>query len=85
MMAPFTPFITEDLRKRLQAFKGEGNQKTEAIHLSFRPFASEYYINHDLIEEFTTIRKIINLALFIRAKNKIALKQPLKSLSIRIE
>ena len=85
MMAPFTPFITEDLRKRLQAFKGEGNQKTESIHLSFWPFASEYYINHDLIEEFTTIRKIINLALFIRAKNKIALKQPLKSLSIRIE
>lgn len=85
MMAPFTPFITEDLRKRLQAFRGEENQKTESIHLSFRPFTNKLYIDHDLMDEITTVRKAIKLALFIRSKNKIAVKQPLKSLSIRIE
>jgi len=85
MMAPFTPFITEDLRKRLQSFRGEENQKTESIHLSFWPFTNKLYIDHDLMDEITTVRKAIKLALFIRSKNKIAVKQPLKSLSIRIE
>lgn len=85
MMAPFTPFITEDLRKRLQAFRGEENQRTESIHLSFWPFTNKLYIDRDLMDEITTVRKAIKLALFIRSKNKIAVKQPLKSLSIRIE
>lgn len=85
MMAPFTPFITEDLRKRLQAFRGEENQKAESIHLSFWPFTNKLYIDHDLMDEITTVRKAIKLALFIRSKNKIAVKQPLKSLSISIE
>ena len=85
MMAPFTPFITEDLRKRLQAFRGEENQRTESIHLSFWPFTNKLYIDHDLMDEITTVRKAIKLALFIRSKNKIAVKQPLKSLSISIE
>lgn len=85
MMAPFTPFITEDLRKRLQAFRGEENQKTESIHLSFWPFTNKLYIDRDLMDEITTVRKAIKLALFIRSKNKIAVKQPLKSLSISIE
>ena len=85
MMAPFTPFITEDLRKRLQAFRGKEDQKTESIHLSFWPFTNKLYIDRDLMNEITTVRKAIKLALFIRSKNKIAVKQPLKSLSIRIE
>ena len=85
MMAPFTPFITEDLRKRLQSFRGEENHKTESIHLSFWPFTNKLYIDRDLMDEITTVRKAIKLALFIRSKNKIAVKQPLKSLSIRIE
>ena len=85
MMAPFTPFITEDLRKRLQAFREEENQKTGSIHLSFWPFTNKLYIDRDLMDEITTVRKAIKLALFIRSKNKIAVKQPLKSLSISIE
>ena len=85
MMAPFTPFITEDLRKRLQTFRGEENKKAESIHLSFWPFTNKLYIDRDLMDEITTVRKAIKLALFIRSKNKIAVKQPLKSLSISIE
>ena len=37
------------------------------------------------MDEITTVRKAIKLALVIRSKNKIAVKQPLKSLSISIE
>lgn len=85
MMAPFTPFITEDLWQKLQTFVArKENEKAESIHLSYWPFASEKYIDQQLMEEITTVRKAIKLALFIRSKNKIAVKQPLQKLSIKL-
>jgi phosphohistidine phosphatase SixA len=96
-LAPFTPFITEYLRLQLATFvayspdKGRGSEAEErfatttSIHLSTRPIANEHYINETLIDETTTIRKIIKLALFVRAKNKIAVKQPLQKLEIKID
>jgi hypothetical protein len=56
-----------------------------SIHLSFRPFANTHYVNKTLIDEIATVRKIIKLALFVRAKNKIAVKQPLQKLEIKID
>jgi isoleucyl-tRNA synthetase len=56
-----------------------------SIHLSYRPIANHHYINQTLIDEIATVRKIIKLALFIRAKNKIAVKQPLQTLEIKID
>lgn len=84
MMAPFTPFITEELRKKLAAFSNIP-QQSSSIHLSFWPFACHQYIDSDLIQEIAVVRKAIKLALFVRSKNKIAVKQPLQSLSIKIE
>jgi hypothetical protein len=48
------------------------------------PFANEKYIDSILMEEISTVRKAIKLALFIRSKNKIAVKQPLQSLQLKI-
>ncbi len=93
IMAPFTPFITEHLRLQLANFVA-GNESSEicgqnllksSIHLSFRPIANQHYINKELIDEIATVRKIIKLALFVRAKNKIAVKQPLQKLSIKLD
>ena len=94
ILAPFAPFITEHLRLQLTNFV-EGQQSSDnlleksseilSIHLSFRPIANNHYINQTLIDEIATTRKIIKLALFIRAKNKIAVKQPLQKLEIKID
>ena len=85
MMAPFTPFITEELWQKLQTFvAGKGAEKAESLHLAYWPFASEKYIDQQLMEEIATVRKAIKLALFIRSKNKIAVKQPLQKLSIKL-
>ena len=91
ILAPFTPFITEHLRLELANFTNQESSETSkklqqsSIHLSHRPIASNHYINQPLIEEITTVRKIIKMALFIRAKNKIAVKQPLQKLKIKID
>lgn len=82
MLAPFVPFVTENLWQKLSEFTSE---KLDSIHLSYRPFASDFYISKDLMEEIAQVRKIIRLALFVRAKNKVAIKQPLKTLSIKME
>jgi hypothetical protein len=37
------------------------------------------------MEEIAQVRKIIKLALFVRAKNKVAIKQPLQKLEIKME
>ena len=82
MLAPFIPFITEKLWQNLADFSPE---KLGSIHLTYRPIASEFYISSDLMEEITRVRKIIKLALFVRAKNKVAIKQPLQKLSVKME
>lgn len=87
MMAPFTPFITENIRLRLQNFNQQAQKasKPESIHLQNWPFASQYYIDEQLMQEIAIVRKAIKLALFIRSKNKIAVKQPLARLDLNIE
>lgn len=87
MMAPFTPFITENIRLRLQNFNQQAQKasKPDSIHLQNWPFASQYYIDEQLMQEIAIVRKAIKLALFIRSKNKIAVKQPLARLDLNIE
>ena len=86
MMAPFTPFVTEHIWLQLEAFSSEKtDKKSESIHLQAWPFASVYYIDEQLMQEIALVRKAIKLALFIRSKNKIAVKQPLQRLALNIE
>ena len=86
MMAPFTPFVTEHIWLQLEAFSSEKtDQKSESIHLQSWPFASVHYIDEQLMQEIALVRKAIKLALFIRSKNKIAVKQPLQRLALNIE
>ena len=82
MLAPFIPFITEKLWQNLADFSPE---MVDSIHLTYRPMSSELYISADLMEEIAQVRKIIKLALFVRAKNKVAIKQPLQKLSVKME
>lgn len=85
VLAPLAPFITEFLWLKLQDFIIDNDsQQSTSIHLSFRPFASQKYIDLALIDEIAQVRKIIKLALFVRWKNKIAIKQPLSRLEVKL-
>jgi len=88
--APFTPFITEHIYLELQNFTNKNPWNlcslwdlwNLSIHLEHLPIPSNHYINETLLEEINLVRRIISLGLFIRAKNNIKVKQPLKSLEI---
>jgi len=73
-MAPFTPFIAEEIYKNLT-----GN---ESVHLRYFPKADERLIDEKLNEEMDVARNIIREGLQLRAKAGIKVRQPLSKFSI---
>jgi isoleucyl-tRNA synthetase len=77
IIAPYTPFIAEDIYKNLT---GE-----ESVHLCDFPLSEERFFNEKLNEKMKNTRDIITEALQIRAKNGIKVRQPLSVLNIKSE
>jgi len=82
--APFAPFVSEHIYLELQKFTTKGKVEGDSVHLKHLPLYSEKYIDKQLLEEIEIVRRIISLGLFIRSKNKIAVKQPLNSMKIKL-
>ncbi len=80
----FAPFISEYIYLELQKFTQQGKTEWNSIHLEHLPLRSEKYIDKKLLEEIEIVRRIISLGLFVRSKNKMAVKQPLAKMQIRL-
>jgi len=85
LMAPFTPFIAEEIYRNLTPSPGalrhplpEGEGDVISVHLANFPVADEKLIDEKLNENMNHLREIITLGLQDRAKNKIKVRQPLK-------
>jgi isoleucyl-tRNA synthetase len=74
LMAPFTPFVAEEIYKNLT---GE-----ESVHLSNFPEVDEALIDEKLNAEMQAVRNIISEGLQLRAAAKIKVRQPLRELRI---
>ncbi|MDD2274233.1 MAG: isoleucine--tRNA ligase [Candidatus Pacebacteria bacterium] len=75
LMAPFTPFITEDIFLKMNG--------GESIHLCDYPQSNLDLVNEQLESEMENIREIVNLALAERSKQGIKVRQALSSLSVK--
>ncbi|MFZ5982109.1 MAG: class I tRNA ligase family protein, partial [Patescibacteria group bacterium] len=103
-MAPFTPFIAEEIYRNLNTspqpspskgegangepspLEGEGARRADevsSVHLCDFPTADESLIDEKLNEQMKKTRDIISEGLQLRALNKIKVRQPLLSASIR--
>ncbi len=74
IMAPFTPFIAEEIYKNLTG--------KESVHLADFPAADEKLIDEKLNGEMAGARRIISEALQLRANAGIKVRQPLSELKI---
>jgi isoleucyl-tRNA synthetase len=74
LMAPFTPFIAEEIYKNLT--------NEESVHLADFPKADEKLIDEKLNKEMDKARTIISEGLQLRAKAGIKVRQPLNKFSI---
>jgi len=75
LMAPFTPFVSEEIYKNLT---GE-----ESVHLSDFPVFDAGMIDDNLNREMAEVRNLISLGLQARATAKIKVRQPLSKVSIK--
>ncbi|HPN54689.1 MAG TPA: class I tRNA ligase family protein [Candidatus Moranbacteria bacterium] len=75
LMAPFTPFVAEEIYKNLT---GE-----DSVHLADFPVADEKLVDEKLNEEMEKARLIITEALQLRAKAGIKVRQPLSDLRFK--
>ncbi len=75
VMAPFTPFLSEDLYLKL-------NGPKESVHLENYPEVNEDLINPELEKKMKKVRKAAKKALSARSDNGIKVRQPLAKLEI---
>jgi isoleucyl-tRNA synthetase len=68
IMAPFTPFLAEELYRKLTG--------GESVHLLDWPEAG--HINELLVQEMSSVRALITEGLSVRAKEHIKVRQPLR-------
>ena len=88
LMAPFTPFMAEEIYKNLTGsnFSSEkidgGQAGRESVHLENFPQADEGLIDAELNEQMGLVRRFVNLGLAARAKAGIKVRQPMAELRI---
>ncbi len=76
ILAPYTPFMAEDLHKRLG---GEG----ESVHLTDWPKVQKKYINDKLEAEMTAAREAIAAGLAERKNKQLKVRQPLALVTLK--
>jgi isoleucyl-tRNA synthetase len=72
VLAPFTPFLAEELYKKLTG--------GESVHLLDWPAAG--HVNELVVQDMETVRDYVNQALSIRAKERLKIRQPLASVTV---
>jgi isoleucyl-tRNA synthetase len=80
ILAPMTPFITEYIWQTIITVYEKSN--ATSVHLSTYPNISKFNINENIIEEASSLRNMISLALRARNEVNIKVRQPLSKLYI---
>jgi isoleucyl-tRNA synthetase len=82
LLAPFVPFIAEELYQNL--FRSVNPQSRESIHLTDFPIADEAKINDKLNSDVELAMKISSLGRAARAKAGIKVRQPLGKAMVNV-
>lgn len=77
--SPIAPFYCDVLYRDLIT---NGQKNYQSVHLDFWPKTNKLIIDKDLIKKMDVVQKITSLALSLRKKLKIRVRQPLASVSI---
>ncbi|HHH99874.1 MAG TPA: isoleucine--tRNA ligase, partial [Thermococcus litoralis] len=81
LMAPFTPYITEEIYQNLiRPFSGK-----ESVHLEDWPKKDEAWIDKELEKEMEIVRRIVEAGSAARQRAKIKLRYPVRQILIETE
>ncbi|MBT9177437.1 MAG: Isoleucine--tRNA ligase [Firmicutes bacterium] len=78
LMAPFTPFISEELYRNLVL--SVDSQAPASVHMQSYPVAEDAPIDSALIAEMSLARDIVSLGRAVRSKANVKVRQPVSEL-----
>jgi len=78
ILAPFTPFLSEEIYQNLEGQGGKEGQEGKSVHLENWSMFDEKLIDKELEEEMEQVRKICELGHAGRKSLGIKVRQPLK-------
>jgi len=81
VMAPLLPFLTEEIYQNLVC--SVDPSAPESVHLTSYPQVDEKSIDEALERSIDTVIRLKNLALSMRTKSKVKIRQPLSTLYVR--
>ncbi|OGN28548.1 MAG: hypothetical protein A3H54_04810 [Candidatus Yanofskybacteria bacterium RIFCSPLOWO2_02_FULL_41_13] len=83
VISPFTPFIAEDIYRRLNQKSNIKNQnESESIHLADWPKSDKKLVNKKLEEEMEEVRSVVASGLALRKEKQMKVRQPLAKLTL---
>jgi isoleucyl-tRNA synthetase len=79
LMAPFTPFVTEEVWSRavLPGLTSPGAEKPDSVHLASWPEVDEAARDERLVEQVALVRRLVELGRAARTSAKVRTRQPL--------
>ena len=81
-MAPFAPFLSEELHRNLKL--GSHREAAESVHLALLPVPDESLIDAELERRMEHAEKIVMLVRSMRMKTNLKVRQPLKRIILPI-
>ncbi|MCK5573327.1 MAG: class I tRNA ligase family protein, partial [Bacteroidetes bacterium] len=76
LLAPFSPFLAEELFRNLHA--GTGRELVESVHIAVLPEVDALAIDPDLERRMERAEKIVMLVRAMRMKSNLKVRQPLR-------
>ena len=80
ILAPFVPFMAEEMHQNLVRKLGEGagNATELSVHMESWPVASPAHVDENLSQRMGTMRDLVSLGLQVRTQAKMRVRQPLR-------
>jgi len=83
LLAPFTPFLAEELYRNLVCSVDPG--APESVHLTDFPVADEKMIDEQLIRDVNSITELVSKVRALRTENNIKVRQPISEIRLPVK
>ncbi|MGY1985862.1 isoleucine--tRNA ligase [Blastococcus sp. SYSU DS0669] len=77
LMAPFTPFVTDEVWARAVVPGLAGSDAPDSVHLASWPAVDEAALDDALVEQMALVRRLVELGRSARTSAKVRTRQPL--------
>ncbi len=83
LMAPFAPFLAEELYRNLNV--GGAKESAESVHLAMMPVVDEKAIDSNLELRMDKAQRVVSLVRAIRNRANLKVRQPLKKILVPVK